>query len=108
MSSMTHTQIYTLQHLRSQQDVVPDTHTHTYAHTYTPRSVSAPSMMPSTPSSTALATSVASARVGRGVLTMVSTTRVRMTGLPTKLQDCMYARADSFTVNKVCVECVEG
>lgn len=47
-------------------------------------------MIPSTPSSTALATSVASARVGRGVLTMVSTTRVKITGLPTRLQACKY------------------
>lgn len=55
---------------------------------YLPLSVSAPSRMPSTPSSTALATSVASARVGRGVLTMVSTTRVMITGLPTRLHAC--------------------
>mmetsp|Transcript_22889 Transcript_22889/g.58376 ORF Transcript_22889/g.58376 Transcript_22889/m.58376 type:complete len:221 (-) Transcript_22889:728-1390(-) len=56
---------------------------------YLPRRVSAPSRMPSTPSSTALATSVASARVGRGVLTMVSTTRVMSTGLPTRLHAWM-------------------
>ena len=55
---------------------------------YLPLSVSAPSRMPSTPSRTAFATSVASARVGRGVLTMVSTTRVISTGLPTRLQAC--------------------
>mmetsp|Transcript_41285 Transcript_41285/g.74231 ORF Transcript_41285/g.74231 Transcript_41285/m.74231 type:complete len:201 (-) Transcript_41285:144-746(-) len=53
---------------------------------YSPRRVSAPSNMPSTPSSTALATSVASARVGRGVLAIVSTTRVMKAGLPTMLQ----------------------
>jgi len=37
--------------------------------------------------------SVASARVGRGVLTIVSTTRVKMMGLPTRLQAYTYARA---------------
>ncbi len=42
------------------------------------------------PTSTALATSVASARVGRGVLTIVSTTRVMSTGLPTMLHACMH------------------
>lgn len=51
-----------------------------------PRSVSAPSMTQSAPSSTAFATSVASARVGRGALTMVSTMRVTMQGLPRRLQ----------------------
>mmetsp|Transcript_22192 Transcript_22192/g.37951 ORF Transcript_22192/g.37951 Transcript_22192/m.37951 type:complete len:221 (-) Transcript_22192:525-1187(-) len=55
---------------------------------YLPRSVSAPSRKPSAPSNTALATSVASARVGRGPETMVSTTRVMSTGLPTRLQAC--------------------
>mmetsp|Transcript_11605 Transcript_11605/g.29749 ORF Transcript_11605/g.29749 Transcript_11605/m.29749 type:complete len:256 (-) Transcript_11605:849-1616(-) len=53
---------------------------------YRPRSVSAPSRMPSTPSRTAFATSVASARVGLGVLAIVSTTRVMNAGLPTMLQ----------------------
>ena len=53
-----------------------------------PRRVSAPSMMASAPSSTALATSVASARVGRGVSVMVSTTRVMTTGLPAWLHLC--------------------
>ena len=45
----------------------------------------APPCPPSAPSSTALATSVASARVGRGVSVMVSTTREMMTGLPAML-----------------------
>ena len=50
-----------------------------------PRSVSAPSRIASTPSRTAFATSVASARVGRGAVTMVSTTRVMRMGLPARL-----------------------
>ena len=48
----------------------------------TPRSVSAPSRKASAPSMMALATSVASARVGRGELDIVSTSRVTMMGLP--------------------------
>jgi len=39
-------------------------------------------MKASAPSMTALATSVASARVGRGLLPIVSTSRVMITGLP--------------------------
>ncbi len=50
-----------------------------------PLNVSAPSRKPSAPSSTALATSVASARVGRGALVIVSHSRVTSTGMPTTL-----------------------
>mmetsp|Transcript_6339 Transcript_6339/g.18215 ORF Transcript_6339/g.18215 Transcript_6339/m.18215 type:complete len:220 (-) Transcript_6339:694-1353(-) len=58
---------------------------------FLPRSVSAPSRKASAPSITALATSVASARVGRGLLPMVSTSRVMMTGLPRMLQLAIMA-----------------
>jgi hypothetical protein len=58
----------------------------TFLHSHSPLKVSAPNKIPSTPSRTAFATSVASALVGRGVLTIVSTTRVMMQGLPTRLQ----------------------
>ena len=53
-----------------------------------PRSVSAPSRNASVPSSTAFATSVASARVGRGLTSIVSTMRVMITGLPANSNTC--------------------
>ncbi len=52
---------------------------------YNPLRVSAPSKTPSVPSRTAFATSVASARVGQGLSTIESTTRVITAGLPAKL-----------------------
>ena len=52
---------------------------------FAPLNVSAPRRKPSAPSSTALATSVASARVGRGALVIVSHSRVTSTGMPTTL-----------------------
>ena len=54
-----------------------------------PAAVSPESMTQSVPSSTALATSVASARVGRGLLIMLSSICVAvMTGLPTCARAC--------------------
>ena len=57
-----------------------------------PAAVSPDSMTQSVPSSTALATSVASARVGRGFLTIDSSIWVAvMTGFPTCTNQCVCA-----------------